>query len=174
MNIYSKCFGISIRLVSLKASLRQRYGTWVYKPCREVMQKEGRPVHHTLISRSLLQVTGAQGHWSHRINPPRGREVRVFILQYPFVIAGWLFLTLIPPTHLVYPKHTPAKRKLLGKDSGGPVAGSLGTCKNSECQPDASICLWSRLFLHWVSIAVLSNLEGYQVGKFHNGICSPG
>lgn len=69
-------------------------------------------------------VLGATGNL--RIGPPRGEAARGIILQFQFVIGGWLL-----------PKHMSAKRKPLGTDSEALVAGCLGTYKSSEHQQDA-------------------------------------
>ena len=87
------------------------------------IEKE-RSAHHAMTDRC-----GAHCHRNLGTGPPRSEAPGVFILQFPFVIGGWLLPKLSP--HHIWP----AKRKPLGKDSEVFVAGHLGTGQNSDCQP---------------------------------------
>ena len=74
----------------------------------------------------------AQGPWNHRINPPQEVEETGYLS--PNALCHWWMAAshINSPTHPACPKHTGAKRKLLGKDSDIPAAEYLGTRKNTK------------------------------------------
>lgn len=129
-NLYFKCFGVRIRLVSLKSRDLEQGLIWdviLVSTCTQwgKWYNEGREDDEACIGgRFLRRQLELRATGSLRTDPPPGAKAQVFVLQFPFAIGRWLLPKLKPGQTQTY-----------------------CTCQNSE--PVSSLGVHSSIVQHW-------------------------